>query len=183
MNSNRYNRYYNTDDDDDDEEEKNSRDEENKNWDEEDIRVSIASRAMAFSFFWTGMSSIGLAVAGSMVIGVISPSGTYLTCCTSKISSTTPLSIGIFIGSLVMYANMAFICAILFGQFNVSNSCVRSLLNFYLLLFWQLIRLFIILFIFSLLSRVCFTYKRYVITCTVKMIEMVKKEWILIYNG
>ena len=104
----------------DNEEDENDRDQ----W-EENSTVSVASRAMLFSFIWTGMSTVALGLAGTIVLGVFSPNGRHYTCFPSKIIQTTPMTVGAFVGSLIMFANLLFICAILFGQFNVSI-CICS---------------------------------------------------------
>lgn len=106
-------------------------DNENRNEDEDEDRddnrwedkptVSIASGAMLFSFIWTGMSTIALGTAGTMVLGILSPSGKHYTCFPAKVLQTSPMTIGAFVGSLVMFANLLFICAILFGQFNIRD--------------------------------------------------------------
>ena len=98
--------------------EEGEEDRDNK-W-EDNPTVSIASGAMLFSFIWTGMSTIALGTAGTMVLGILSPSGKHYTCFPAKVLQTSPMTIGAFVGSLVMFANLLFICAILFGQFNVS---------------------------------------------------------------
>lgn len=67
------------------------------------------------------MSAVALGFAGTMVLGVLTPGGTHYTCFPSKVVQTSPTMIGAFIGSLIMFANLLFICAILFGQFNIRD--------------------------------------------------------------
>jgi len=104
----------------------NNQEEENdendrEDWEGNNLTVSIASRAMLFSYIWTAMSASALGVAGTIVLGVLSPRGQHYTCFPSKIIQTSPITIGAFVGSLIMFANLLFICAILFGQFNIRD--------------------------------------------------------------
>jgi len=109
----------------------NQNENQNQNeWNEENTSVSVASRAMLFSYVWTGMSAVALGFAGTMVLGVLTPGGKHYTCFPSKVVQTSPTMIGAFIGSLIMFSNMLFICAILFGQFNVSIFFMLQLRNY-----------------------------------------------------
>lgn len=49
------------------------------------------------------------------------PTGKYYACCSGNVHRMTPLSLGAFGGSLVMFANLTLVCAILFGEFEVSH--------------------------------------------------------------
>lgn len=89
--------------------------------------VSVASRAMLFAFAWTGASSCSLSLVGSMLLGVVSPfSGELYSCCPSRVVRITPVSMGTFVGALLMYANLTLLCAVLFGQFNIRDRSFRE---------------------------------------------------------
>lgn len=95
-----------------------------KDWDPE---VAVTSRAMAFAALWTAVLASLMTVFGTVVLGWQSPTGQYYTCCSSNVHRTTPLSLGSFIGALIMFANLTLVCSVLFGEFEVSQDCVRRL--------------------------------------------------------
>lgn len=91
--------------------------------DDEDPEVAVTSRAMAFAALWTAVLASLLTVFGTVVLGWQSPTGQYYTCCSSNVHRTTPLSLGSFIGALIMFANLTLVCSVLFGEFEVRQSC------------------------------------------------------------
>jgi len=94
--------------------------EENPDEEEDnDPEVAVTSRAMAFAALWTAVLASLLTVFGSVVLGWQSPTGQYYTCCSSNVHRTTPLSLGSFIGALIMFANLTLVCSVLFGEFEV----------------------------------------------------------------
>lgn len=84
-----------------------------------DPEVAVTSRAMSFAAFWTAVLASLLTVFGCVVLGWQSPTGQYYTCCSSNVHRTTPLSLGSFIGALIMFANLTLVCSVLFGEFEV----------------------------------------------------------------
>ena len=101
---------------------------ENREEDEEmDPEVAVTSRAMAFAALWTAVLASLLTVFGTVVLGWQSPTGQYYTCCSSNVHRTTPLSLGSFIGALIMFANLTLVCSVLFGEFEVRISRRRIL--------------------------------------------------------
>lgn len=117
LSNRKFNNYYNNDD------YNNNNGDEDGSGDQDysNSQVSIASQAMLFSFAWTAISSLSLGIFGTMLLGVISPNGNLYSCCPSKIVKVSPMSMGTFIGALLMYANLTLVCAILFGQFNIRD--------------------------------------------------------------
>ena len=99
---------------------------ENKDGEDGDVdpEVAVTSRAMAFAALWTAVLASLLTVFGSVVLGWQSPTGQYYTCCSSNVHRTTPLSLGSFIGALIMFANLTLVCSVLFGEFEVCCVCV-----------------------------------------------------------
>jgi 1,4-dihydroxy-2-naphthoate octaprenyltransferase len=88
---------------------------------EMDPEVAVTSRAMAFAALWTAVLASLLNVFGTVVLGWQSPTGQYYTCCSSNVHRTTPLSLGSFIGALIMFANLTLVCSVLFGEFEVRH--------------------------------------------------------------
>jgi hypothetical protein len=86
---------------------------------EMDPEVAVTSRAMAFAALWTAVLASLMTVFGTVVLGWQSPTGQYYTCCSSNVHRTTPLSLGSFIGALLMFANLTLVCSVLFGEFEV----------------------------------------------------------------
>lgn len=82
--------------------------------------VSLTSKAMEFAAMWTAIVSMGMMVWGTVLLGVQSPTGTYYSCCVGTVHKTTSMSLGAFIGALAMYSNLTLVCAVLFGEFQVS---------------------------------------------------------------
>ena len=90
-----------------------------------DAEIAVTSRAMAFAALWTAVLAALLSIFGTVVLGWQSPTGVYYTCCAPQVHRTTPLALGSFIGSLLMFANLTLVCSVLFGEFEVSflNLC------------------------------------------------------------
>jgi hypothetical protein len=88
---------------------------------EGETTISMTSRAMAFVALWTALLSTGMGIYGTIVIGFVNPSGRYYWCCAQSVHATTQMSVGSFMGALLMYANLTLICAVLFGEFNVKD--------------------------------------------------------------
>jgi hypothetical protein len=107
--SNNNDDYYNNDDGGD------NRDEE-----EGDAVMAVTSRAMAFAALWTVVLATLMGIFGTVILGWQSPTGQYYTCCSTSVHRTTPLALGSFIGSLLMFANLTLVCSVLFGEFEVS---------------------------------------------------------------
>ena len=81
--------------------------------------VSVTSRAMVFAAIWTAVLSGILVIYGTVILGVRMPTGKYYACCAGNVHRLTPVSLGAFGGSLLMFANLTLVCAILFGEFEV----------------------------------------------------------------
>uniref|UniRef100_A0A7S4N056 Uncharacterized protein n=1 Tax=Odontella aurita TaxID=265563 RepID=A0A7S4N056_9STRA len=112
---------------DEDENEGNDKN-KNKNGMVRAVDIVVSSRAMAFAAVWTAILAGIMAVYGTVVLGVQSLSGKYYWCCSKDVHNTTPLSIGMFIGSLLMFANVTLVCSVLFSEFQVCRhvcSCMK----------------------------------------------------------
>uniref|UniRef100_A0A7S4JA12 Uncharacterized protein n=1 Tax=Odontella aurita TaxID=265563 RepID=A0A7S4JA12_9STRA len=105
---------------DEDENEGNDKN-KNKNGMVRAVDIVVSSRAMAFAAVWTAILAGIMAVYGTVVLGVQSLSGKYYWCCSKDVHNTTPLSIGMFIGSLLMFANVTLVCSVLFSEFQVRD--------------------------------------------------------------
>lgn len=82
----------------------------------------FSSRSIIFAYSWTLVLSLIMALYGTVILGIASIfSGQYYWCCTHAVHKTTPLAIGGFIGSLLMYANMTLLCSVMFGEFNIRD--------------------------------------------------------------
>ena len=88
---------------------------------QKDVEMGVTSRAMAFASLWTAVLATLMAIFGAVILGWQSPTGVYYTCCSPQVHRTTPLSLGSFIGALLMFANLTLVCSILFGEFEVSH--------------------------------------------------------------
>lgn len=84
-----------------------------------DPEIAVTSRAMAFAALWTAVLATLMGIFGTVILGWQSPTGQYYTCCSSQVHRTTPLALGSFIGSLIMFANLTLVCSVLFGEFEV----------------------------------------------------------------
>jgi hypothetical protein len=99
---------------------------QNQNNQDNQVEMAVTSRAMAFAALWTAVLSTLMAIFGTVILGWQSPTGQYYTCCSSRVHRTTPLALGSFIGSLIMFANLTLVCSVLFGEFEVSDSIVSA---------------------------------------------------------
>ena len=82
--------------------------------------ISVTSRAMVFAAIWTAVLSGILVVYGTVILGIRVPvTGEYYACCRGNVHRMTPMSLGAFGGSLLMFANLTLVFAILFGEFEV----------------------------------------------------------------
>lgn len=82
--------------------------------------ISVTSRAMVFAAIWTAVLSGILVVYGTVILGIRVPvTGNYYACCRGNVHRMTPMSLGAFGGSLLMFSNLTLIFAILFGEFEV----------------------------------------------------------------
>lgn len=82
--------------------------------------MTVTSRAMVFAAIWTAILSLILVIYGTVLLGVWMPfTGKYYSCCSGNVHRMTPLTLGSFAGSLLMFANLTLVCAILFGEFQV----------------------------------------------------------------
>lgn len=84
--------------------------------------IAVTSRAMAFAALWTAVLASLMGLFGTVILGFQSPTGQYYTCCSSGVHRTTPLGMGSFIGSLIMFANLTLVCSVLFGEFEVRDT-------------------------------------------------------------
>jgi len=89
----------------------------------ENIRLPfITSRAMAFTALWIMSLSAMVGIYGTVVLGFVSPlTANYYWCCSHAVHKTTPMILGAFIGSLIMYANLTLVCSVLFWEFQVMD--------------------------------------------------------------
>jgi len=88
--------------------------------------ISVTSRALAFTGLWTAALALIMAFVGTVVLGVTGPTGKYYWCCSGSVHRTTPLSLGTFVGSLLMFANLTLVCAVLFGEFKIRDRTYRG---------------------------------------------------------
>jgi hypothetical protein len=89
-------------------------------WRKSNGAMTVTSRAMVFSALWTAVLSGILVIYGFVLLGVTVPfTGKYYSCCPSNVHRMTPITLGSFGGSLLMFANLTLVCAILFGEFQV----------------------------------------------------------------
>ena len=95
---------------------------EGERWQNQSSAISVTSRAMVFAAIWTAVLSGILVVYGTVILGVRMPTGKYYACCAGNVHRMTPVSLGAFGGSLLMFANLTLVCAILFGEFEVSGT-------------------------------------------------------------
>mmetsp|Transcript_18772 Transcript_18772/g.28048 ORF Transcript_18772/g.28048 Transcript_18772/m.28048 type:complete len:258 (+) Transcript_18772:82-855(+) len=104
--------YYNNDD----------REEDDRNQNNNGV-ITVTSRAMVFAAIWTAILSGILVIYGTVLLGVRMPfTGKYYSCCLGNVHRMTPLTLGSFAGSLLMFANLTLVCAILFGEFQIIPS-------------------------------------------------------------
>eukprot|EP00978_Attheya_sp_CCMP212_P009294 scaffold21966_cov38-Attheya_sp.AAC.3 len=68
----------------------------------EEVQVAVTSRAMVFAALWTAVLASIMSVFGTVILGFQSPTGQYYICCSGGVHQTTPLSLGTFIGALLM---------------------------------------------------------------------------------
>jgi hypothetical protein len=94
--------------------------------DASDPKVAVTSRGMAVAALWTAVLATLISIFGTVILGWQSPTGRYYSCCSTKVHQTNALSLGSFIGTVFMFANLTFICAILFGEFEVIFIRVKS---------------------------------------------------------
>ncbi len=95
--------------------------EEGREGEDEDVAVSVTSRAMAFAILWTAILAILIGIYGTVVLGFVNVNGRYYWCCSHNVHSTTSMSLGAFIGALLMFANLTLVCAVLFGEFKIRD--------------------------------------------------------------
>eukprot|EP00522_Entomoneis_paludosa_P016842 CAMPEP_0172464648 /NCGR_PEP_ID=MMETSP1065-20121228/51100_1 /TAXON_ID=265537 /ORGANISM="Amphiprora paludosa, Strain CCMP125" /LENGTH=216 /DNA_ID=CAMNT_0013220939 /DNA_START=18 /DNA_END=668 /DNA_ORIENTATION=+ len=86
-----------------------------------DPELAVTSRALAFASMWTAVLAVLLSIFGTVILGWQSPTGLYYTCCSSQVHRTTPITLGGFIGALLMFANLVLVCAAFFGEFEVRD--------------------------------------------------------------
>jgi hypothetical protein len=91
---------------------------------EMNAEIAVTSRAMAFAALWTAVLASLMGLFGTVILGFQSPTGQYYTCCSSGVHRTTPLGMGSFIGSLIMFANLTLVCSVLFGEFEVRDTLI-----------------------------------------------------------
>jgi len=100
-------------------------DENNADGEEEeqqrDNSQSITSRAEGFAALWTSVLAIAISIYGIITLGWQSPGGQYYNCCNGVVHRTSPLSLGVFIGILIMFANLTMVCSVLFGEFHIRD--------------------------------------------------------------
>lgn len=94
---------------------------DNEDEDYDDRELAVTSRAMAFSALWIAVLSTLMAIFGTVILGWQSPTGQYYMCCSPQVTRTTPLALGSFIGSLMMFSNMTLVCSVLFGEFEIRD--------------------------------------------------------------
>ena len=108
------------------------------------LLASVNSTAITFSFFYTALLSLALTLYGSMaVVGFTSIRGSYIEPCfpsepsdiidTAKVVTVSPdllkerstrkmnLKAGIFMGMLVLFANLCLVTAVVLGEVRVSS--------------------------------------------------------------
>lgn len=87
-----------------------------------DDRESITSKAEGFAALWTSVLAMAVSIYGIVTLGYQSPiTGQYYNCCNGVVHRTSPLSLGVFIGILIMFANLTMVCSVLFGEFQLKD--------------------------------------------------------------
>jgi len=114
------NNYYNNNNNNNNNNNENENENENQQQEEEPA-ISVTSRAMAFAALWTMVISGILGLFGTILLGFQSPAGNYFWCCPTKVHTTNPLSMGGFIGALLMFSNLTLVCSVLFGEFQIRD--------------------------------------------------------------
>jgi len=94
---------------------------DNDNDNQMDPELAVTSRALAFASMWTAVLAVLLSIFGTVILGWQSPTGQYYTCCSSQVHRTTPITLGGFVGALLMFANLTLICGAFFGEFEVRD--------------------------------------------------------------
>jgi hypothetical protein len=126
---NRMERYYQTDDfyqkymdDNYDDEEHHSGDQQNNADKVQQAKMLLASMSapsITFVTVYTTFLAIGLSLYGSTaIVGFMSLRGVYIAPCFS--SDTNKMSVGIFGGAIVLFANLLLVCAVILGEVRVS---------------------------------------------------------------
>lgn len=87
----------------------------------EDMGSYVSFRAIIFTAIWTMVLSILLGIYGTVILGFVAPTGKYFWCCRNSVYKATPMAIGSFVGSLLMYANLTLVCSVLFWNFKVMD--------------------------------------------------------------
>lgn len=106
------------------EEEHGSQDEDNN---KESLLYSLmattSSRSMTFVAVYTMALAMALNLYGSTaIVGFTSFQGDYIAPCFS--SEHSSMKVGIFGGAIVIFANLLLLCAVVLGEFRVSQCCV-----------------------------------------------------------
>lgn len=106
------------------EEEHHSQDNENN---KESLLYSLmattSSRSMTFVAVYTMALAVALNLYGSTaIVGFTSLRGDYIAPCFS--SEHSSMKVGIFGGAIVIFANLLLLCAVVLGEFRVSNGAV-----------------------------------------------------------
>mmetsp|Transcript_33708 Transcript_33708/g.77792 ORF Transcript_33708/g.77792 Transcript_33708/m.77792 type:complete len:231 (-) Transcript_33708:580-1272(-) len=83
-------------------------------------RVAMTSEGLTFTAVWTALISLFVAIFGTIVLGFQGPRQ-YYSCCSSNVMRTSQLTLGVFMGILVMFANLTLICSFIFREYMMST--------------------------------------------------------------
>jgi len=84
------------------------------------LMATTSSRSMTFVAVYTMALAVALNLYGSTaIVGFTSLTGDYIAPCFS--SEHSSMKVGIFGGAIVIFANLLLLCAVVLGEFRVSN--------------------------------------------------------------
>jgi hypothetical protein len=87
--------------------------------------ASTSSRSMTFVAIYTMTLAMALNLYGSTaIVGFTSLRGVYIAPCFS--SEHSSMKVGMFGGAIVIFANLLLLCAVVLGEFRVSDDDFRS---------------------------------------------------------
>lgn len=83
-------------------------------------RVAMTSEGLTFCAVWTALVSLFVAIFGTVVLGFQGPRQ-YYSCCASTVMRTSQLTLGVFMGILIMFSNLTLICSFIFREYMMKS--------------------------------------------------------------
>jgi hypothetical protein len=84
--------------------------------------ASIQSGSLTFVAMYTLALALALSMYGSTaIVGFTSLRGVYIAPCFSSSSASSSLKLGMFGGTVIFFANMLLVCAVIFGEVRVCH--------------------------------------------------------------